>query len=57
MTVIKYTFGAFMLCLLWLAVVTYVRWILSGETSGPYWSQIIRETRSQLFLKSRKKKS
>jgi capsule polysaccharide export protein KpsE/RkpR len=54
--VVTNTFVAFLICLMWLAVVTYTRQLLKDESTGPFWTNIIHITRSQLFLLSKKRK-
>ncbi len=53
-TVIKYSAIAFLLSLLWMAVITYARQLLDDENSGPFWRNVIRISRSQLFLQKKK---
>jgi len=55
--VIKYTFIALLLAVLWTAAATYARGILNDPGTGPFWRNVIDTVKEQLFLKrSRRKK-
>jgi len=48
--VISYTAAAFLLSLLWMAVITYIRQILDDDSTGPYWRNVLRTAGRQLLL-------
>ena len=56
MLVITNTFLTFILSLLWLAVVTYAKQLLEGESTGDFWRSILKTTGKQLFLIRDKKR-
>ncbi|MEN8209216.1 MAG: hypothetical protein ABFR50_08195 [Candidatus Fermentibacteria bacterium] len=47
--VIRYTALAFFLSLLWIAVITYTKQLLNDESTGPFWKNVLKISRSQLF--------
>ena len=49
-TVIIFTFLAFMVAILWLMVLTYVRRLMSDDSTGSFWREVIRRTSLQLSL-------
>lgn len=54
--VISYTFIAFLLSLLWMAVLTYTRQIMENQSTGPFLNSILSILKRQLFLKAGKSK-
>jgi len=52
-TVIIFTFLAFIVAVLWIMVLTYVRRLMSNDSTGPFWKEVIRRTRLQLSLRRR----
>lgn len=56
MLVITNTFIALILSLLWLAVVTYAKQLLEGESTGDFWRGILKTAGKQLFLTRDKKR-
>ena len=52
--VVLNTMAAFILALLWLAVVAYTRDLLNSEGTGTFWKSIISISRRQLFLGGKK---
>ncbi len=55
MLVLTNTFFALILSLLWLAVVTYAKQLLEGESTGNFWRGVLRTAGRQLFLIKDKK--
>ncbi|OPL19888.1 MAG: hypothetical protein AVO35_00030 [Candidatus Aegiribacteria sp. MLS_C] len=49
--VIGYTAVAFVLALLWMAVLTYTRQLLDSEGTGPFWREVLGTAGRQLFLR------
>ncbi|MBD3278477.1 MAG: hypothetical protein GF388_09270 [Candidatus Aegiribacteria sp.] len=49
--VIKYTFVALLLVLLWMAVLTYAKQVLQDESTGPYWKSVYAKAMEQLFIR------
>ena len=49
--VIRYTFMALFLALLWLAVLAYTKNVLDDSEKGPYWRSVFKTLRKQLFFK------
>ena len=56
MLVMTNTFIALILSLLWLAVVTYAKQLLEGESTGDFWRGILKTAGKQLFLTRDKKR-
>lgn len=54
--VIGYTAIAFVLALLWMAVITYSRQLLDNEETGPFWREVFGTARKQLYLQRRRKR-
>ncbi|RKZ07022.1 hypothetical protein DRQ25_12595, partial [Candidatus Fermentibacteria bacterium] len=54
--VIQYTALAFFLSLLWIAVITYTKQLLDDSSTGPFWKNILKISRSQLFPGRKRKK-
>ena len=54
--VIRYTALAFFLSLLWIAVITYTKQLLDDSSTGPFWKNILKISRSQLFPGRKRKK-
>jgi len=47
--VIQYTAIAIFLSLLWIAVITYAKQLMDDDATGPFWKNVLRISRSQLF--------
>lgn len=54
--VITYTAIALFLFLLWIAVITYAKQLLDDESTGPFWKNILRTSRDQLFPERKRKR-
>jgi len=54
-TVILYTGLAFMLALLWMAVLTYVDRLMTDGSRGPFWREVLGGIRGQLLPGSRRR--
>ncbi len=52
--VVGFTAVAFLIALLWMAVITYGRQLLENEDTGPFWRDVLGTARKQLFLHRRK---
>jgi capsule polysaccharide export protein KpsE/RkpR len=52
--VVGFTAVAFLIALLWMAVITYGRQLLENEDTGPFWRDVLGTARKQLFLRRRK---
>lgn len=55
--VITNTIIAFILSLLWMAVVTYAKQLLEGESTGPFLRNLLKTAGKQFYLIRRKKRS
>jgi uncharacterized protein involved in exopolysaccharide biosynthesis len=53
-TVIVFTFVAFILSILWIAVVTYFRRLMADGNTGSYWREVISGLKGQLHSKRRR---
>jgi len=55
--VIQYTIFAFLLSILWLSVITYAKQLLDDKSTGPFWKDIVKTARRQLFLSRKQGRS
>jgi capsule polysaccharide export protein KpsE/RkpR len=53
-TVLLFTFIAFLLAILWIALLTYFRRLMADERTGPFWREVMDGSKRQLSLRRRR---